>query len=342
MTARLGLTGDVMLGRLVDEHQRSRSVEAVWGEVFETLHSLDGLVVNLECCLSTRGSPWQRTQRPFQFRADPSWALRSLTSAGVDVCSLANNHVLDFEVPALIDTLDHLDDAGIGHTGAGRTIDQALEPARFCADSLTVAVIAFTDNTPEYAAAPDRPGVAYIEIDVDDGMTNVRVRTAFRQAIDTEPDVVIASLHWGPNMITTVPESFQRFAHWLVDLGVDIVHGHSAHVFRGVEVIDGSLVLYDTGDFVDDYAVDPELRNDRSFLYEVRIDADGSIDELVMHPVEIDDFAVHHVDRTETGWWAARLRERSATFDTEIVETDGVFRVDIDGDETINQPPANR
>lgn len=146
MPHRFGLTGDVMLGRKVDERQQRRPVTAVWGNVLDRLRGLDGLVVNLECCLSTGGQPWRRTHRPFHFRADPDWAVPALRRAGVDCCALANNHVLDFEEAALRDTLDHLDDAGIARAGAGRTRDEALEPALVPVDGLDVGVVSFTDN----------------------------------------------------------------------------------------------------------------------------------------------------------------------------------------------------
>src|SRR6056297_1807168 len=179
MALRLGLTGDVMLGRLVNEAQQDRPPTAVWGDLLPALRELDGLLVNLECCLSTRGSKWRRTRRAFHFRADPDWAIPALEAAGTSYCSLANNHVLDFEEPALLDTLDALDEAGIPRAGAGRTKEEAFAPASFAiggetamtaadgsgsgdgsnrgdddpddGDSLTIAVVSLTDNTPEYA-----------------------------------------------------------------------------------------------------------------------------------------------------------------------------------------------
>nr|WP_276278645.1 CapA family protein [Halomicroarcula sp. SYNS111] len=112
MAHRLGLTGDVMLGRLVDEYQQRRPAPAVWGDLEDHLRGLDGLVVNLECCLSARGRQWRRTERAFHFRAEPEWAVPALEAAGVDACALANNHVLDYEEEALLDTLGHLDEGG--------------------------------------------------------------------------------------------------------------------------------------------------------------------------------------------------------------------------------------
>ncbi|RZV11617.1 poly-gamma-glutamate synthesis protein (capsule biosynthesis protein) [Natrinema hispanicum] len=323
MPRQIGFTGDVMLGRVVNDRQRRRSVDAVWGTVLERLHSLDGLVINLECCLSTRGQQWQRTYRPFHFRADPDWAIPALEHAGVDICTLANNHILDYEAVALQDTLDTLDEADIAHTGAGETIDEALEPAvrtledsNADSDDLEIAVIGLTDNTPEYAADEDSPGTAWVDIDVDDAETRRLVQETLERARETNPDLLVASLHWGPNMVTTPSDSFREVGRWLVEEGVDVVHGHSAHVFQAIEVYQGCPIIYDAGDFVDDYRVDPELRNDRSFLFVLSVTADGDPLELRLHPTEIDDCAVHEASSGAAEWSRNRMRNRSAPFGT--------------------------
>lgn len=316
---RLGFTGDVMLGRKVDEHQRRRPPEGVWGNVLGRLQSLDGLLVNLECVLSTGGERWTETDRPFHFRADPEWAVPALEAAGVDYCSLANNHLLDFRAPALLDTLRHLDDAGIARAGAGEDRAAARLPARFQVGDLDVACVAFTDNTPEFAAGADAPGVAYLDGTGDASRAIVRESLAAATAAgDGDPDLLVASLHWGPNNVTVPGDDFRAFCRWLADEGVDVVHGHSAHVFHGVEVRDGSLLCYDMGDFVDDYRVDPDLHNDRSFLFEVLVDDGGTIEELRLHPTEIYEYAVHEAGREAARWSRERMRTLSAAFGTEF------------------------
>ncbi len=327
-TVSLGLTGDVMLGRGVDRRQRRRPVTAVWGDVEERLRDLDGLLINLECCLSTRGHPWTLTHHPYHFRADPDWAVPALQAVEVDYCSLANNHSLDYDRPALLDTLDALDDAEIARSGAGENETAARTPATFDVDPLTVAVVAFTDNTPEFAARPRRAGTAHVKFKMDRRNRRV-VRSALNEARDADPDLLVASLHWGPNLRTKPPKRFRRFARWLADEGVDIVHGHSAHVFQGVEVVDGTLVCYDCGDFVDDYAVDRTLRNDRSFLFEVTCDDDGPT-ELRLVPVEIDDFAVHEASAEAAEWCRETMRRRSKRFETTFEEEDGELVVAIE------------
>jgi len=328
---RIGFTGDVMLGRLVDEHQRRRDVMAVWGGMADRLRSLDGLFVNLECCLSKGGTPWTRTYRPFLFRASPDWALRALRDVGVDWASLANNHVLDFGESALTDTLDHLDDADIAHAGAGRTRSQAWEPSLVEVDGLRVALVSFTDNTPEYAAGPHSPGTAHAEIDVDDEETSRLVGDALDAARAFDPDLLVASVHWGPNMVTTPPARFEAFAHWLAEEGVDFVHGHSAHVFQGVEVYDGSVICYDTGDFVDDYAVDADLHNDRSFLFELTVDPTRRApSRLRLVPTEIRDYAVHPAPPPVAEWSRKRMRELSSAYDTTFERDDDALVLSLD------------
>ncbi|WP_458189767.1 CapA family protein [Haladaptatus sp. NG-WS-4] len=310
-----------MLGRLVDERQRRRSVTAVWGNVAERLRELDGLFINLECCLSARGSPWTNTYRPFHFRADPDWAVPALESVGVDWANLANNHVLDYGPNALRDTIDSLDDAGIAHSGAGADVDAARTPALVSVADLDVAVVSFTDNTPEYAAGPGKPGTAHVGFDVTDDEASRIVGAALARARETDPDLLVASLHWGPNMRTEPPVEFREFARWLADHDVDIVHGHSAHVFQGVEVVNETLVLYDTGDFVDDYAVDSDLRNDRSFLFELTVEG-GGLTELRLVPTEIRDLAVHEAERSAGDWSMRRMDALSSAFGTQFERED--------------------
>jgi poly-gamma-glutamate capsule biosynthesis protein CapA/YwtB (metallophosphatase superfamily) len=318
---KLGFTGDVMLGRLVDERQRRRSADAVWGNVDDRLRNLDGLFINLECCLSARGTPWTDTYRPFHFRADPDWAIPALISVGVDWANLANNHILDYGPTALRDTIDHLDDAGIAHSGAGADADAARAPALVSVGDLDVALVSFTDNTPEFAAGPDEPGTAYVQFDVTDDEATRIVGDALARAREADPDLLVASLHWGPNMRTEPPVEFREFVRWLAERGVNVVHGHSAHVFQGVEVVDETLVLYDTGDFVDDYAVDDSLHNDRSFLFEVRVEGNDPT-ELRLAPTESYDLAVHEAEHYAGNWSMQRMDALSSAFGTQFKRED--------------------
>jgi poly-gamma-glutamate synthesis protein (capsule biosynthesis protein) len=326
--ARIGLVGDVMLGRSVNERWAGRDPASVWGSTLGRLRALDGLVLNLECCISTRGERWP--DKTYYFRADPDFAVPALEAAGASVASLANNHVLDFREPALRDTVTHLTGAGVGATGAGTDREAALEPAVATAGGLTVATVALTDQWPAYAADEDSPGTAYALLDRTDPTTRAFVSEALERATAADPDLVVASLHWGPNWETAPDDRQVAFARWLIDRGVDVVHGHSAHVLQGVEVYEGRPIVYDAGDFVDDYIHKEGLHNKRSALFELVV-ADGTLEELRVVPVEIDRERATLADGAAAAWVREAVRERSAAFDTAIERRDDALAVPLAG-----------
>ncbi|WP_436924191.1 CapA family protein [Halosimplex amylolyticum] len=324
--ARIGFVGDVMLGRNVNDRwsggadsQSDADPAGVWGSTLDSLQSLDGLFLNLEGCLSTRGE--RRPDRTYYFRADPAWAIPALDAAGTAYASLANNHLLDYGPVALGDTVDHLTDAGIAHAGAGNDRAAATEPAVATVGDLDVGVVAFTDQSRSYGAGPGRPGTAWTPLDPRNPVTRERVGGALRQVSRRDPDLVVASLHWGPNWEVRPSGTQRRFARWLVDAGVDVVHGHSAHVIQGVEVYRGRPIVYDAGDYVDDYVIKPDLHNDRSVRVELAIE-DGRLDRLHVAPVEIVDERVETAAGDVAAWVRDRMRTLSEAFGT-TVERDG-------------------
>ncbi|MHB9286235.1 CapA family protein [Halobacteriales archaeon Cl-PHB] len=313
-SARLGFGGDVMLGRNVDARWRNADdPSGIWTDLTDRLQSLDGLFANLEGCISNRGE--KTPNRGYYFRASPDWALDALEAANATWVSHANNHALDFGPTALRDTLSHLGEASIARAGSGVDRQSAVRPAVVTVGDLTVGVVAFTDQAPLYAASPDSPGTAYTPLDHTDPLTRHVVDRALGFLAGADLDLLVASLHWGPNW-TTGPDSRRRdLAHWLVDRGIDVVHGHSAHVFHGVEVYRNRPILYDCGDFVDDYVVKQELRNDRSWLFELVIEG-GHFQAVDLVPVHIDDSAVHPADSETAAWLRETMRRRAERFDT--------------------------
>ncbi|MCA1688306.1 MAG: CapA family protein [Actinobacteria bacterium] len=275
----LALTGDVMLGRGVNETLHAARPEEPWGDALPLLRSADLRITNLECAVTEHRRPWSRTPKVFHFRADPL-AVEILRAARVDACSLANNHTLDFEEQGLLDTLAYLEAAGIRYAGAGRDLEEAARPVLLEGG---VALVAFTDNEPPFAAGPAKPGTNYLPVSLEPGVLR-RVEEAVGAARDAGAKTVVFSNHWGPNMVERPREIFRRFARAVVDRGADVYYGHSAHVFQGVEIYRGKPILYDTGDFIDDYAVDPKLRNDRSFLFYVSVEG-GDLGSLELFPV---------------------------------------------------------
>ncbi|WP_283403606.1 CapA family protein [Halorubrum sp. DM2] len=321
---RIGFVGDLMLGRSVaDRWADADDPAGVWGTTLPRLRDLDALVGNLECCVSDRGERWP--DKTYYFRSPPSFAVPALEAAGASFVSLANNHILDYREPALRDTRTHLADPGIARAGAGVTLDEALEPATFEAGDVTVAAFGLTDQSTAFAATDADPGIAFARLDPSVRETRALVGDVLDRVADLDPDLVVASLHWGANWETEPRAVHERFGRWLVEQGVDVVHGHSAHVLQGVEVYEGRPIIYDAGDFVDDYLdyVDREgVRNKRSALFELVV-RDGDLDALDVVPTAIDDETAALADGEVAAWVHETVAERSEAFGTVVDGTDG-------------------
>ena len=208
----------------------------------------------------------------FHFRADPD-AVRVLQAARIDACALANNHILDYEERGLRDTLRILERGRHPSCRRGRRrewkppprrcskLKAALSPAASrCSPSPTTNRI-----SPPHA---EHPGTNYLEVSLRDE-TLARIANGIAHARAQDADLVVFSNHWGANFVERPSPLFRSFARRVIELGADIYYGHSAHICQGIEIHQGKPILYDTGNFIDDYAVHPPLRNDRSCLFKV-------------------------------------------------------------------------
>jgi poly-gamma-glutamate synthesis protein (capsule biosynthesis protein) len=211
----LALLGDVMLGRGVNDALREMRPEDPWGDVLALTRSVDLRIVNLECAITNQNKRWARTPKIFHFRADAP-AVAVLRAARIDACSLANNHVLDFEEEGLVDTIAHLDDAGIAHAGAGLNPEEAARPALLDATGAPVALLAFTDNEPSFAAERNKPGTNYLPVSMETAVLR-RVEEAVGVAREAGAKTVVFSNHWGPNMVERPRALFRRFARAVID-----------------------------------------------------------------------------------------------------------------------------
>src|SRR5918995_6846491 len=208
----LALMGDVMLGRKVAEALSYRMrPEEPWGDVMPLLNEADLRIANLECAITDNDRPWIRTPKVFHFRTPPS-AVETLWIARIDACSLANNHILDFEEQGLLDTLEHLDAAGIRHAGAGRNREEAADPAILTVPAdhtRRVALLAFTDNEPPFAAGIDRPGTNYLPVSLKPEVLRRGERTG-SYVREMGGGTAILSNHSGPHTVQRPKENLRR------------------------------------------------------------------------------------------------------------------------------------
>lgn len=306
-----------MLGRGVAERLVADPAEPLFApEVEELVGSADAFVLNLECCISERGSRFPEPGKPFFFRAPPVAAWR-LAELGVDAVTLANNHTLDYGVDALLDTLTYLEAAGIAAVGAGTSVEMARAHRLLRCGERSVRLLGFSDHPAGYAVGPDSPGIAFA--DLGRGLPGW-VQGAMAAG---EGDALVVSPHWGPNMVTEPVDQVRRAADELIAAGATLVAGHSAHVFHGM----APGVLFDLGDFLDDYAVDPVLRNDLGLLWLVELER-GEVGAVRAMPLALDYCFTRAASRPEADWIVRHMRALCAPFGTEVNLQDGMIELE--------------
>lgn len=306
---RIALCGDVMTGRGIDQalpspgdpavyepyvrdareylalaQRRNGPLELpvsfgyIWGDALEELRRRrpHARIVNLETSITTAADAWPG--KGINYRMHPN-NTPCLTAGGIDMCALANNHVLDWGYDGLAETLRSLSRAGIAYAGAGATLHQARRPASRKPAGSSRRILLFScgfqsSGIPQQWAATDsRPGVFLLPHPAEIDSRLLHEWIGRRRGSD---DIVIVSIHWGGNWGYAIPRAHRRFAHMLVDeLGVDIVHGHSSHHPRRMELHRGGPILYGCGDCINDYegiGGYEEYHPDLAILYFVTLD----------------------------------------------------------------------
>jgi poly-gamma-glutamate synthesis protein (capsule biosynthesis protein) len=284
----------------------------IWGDALAELEKRapDLRIVNLETSITTSDEPWPKG---INYRMHPR-NVPCLSAARLDLCVLANNHVIDWGVAGLIETLETLREAGIASAGAGRDLEEAERPAALdVKGGARILVFGLGSPTsgipPDWAARPERPGVRLLG--------DLSAGTARQVADQVERwrrpgDIVVASVHWGGNWGYAVPSDEREFAHRLIsEAGVDVVHGHSSHHPKGIEVYRGRLVLYGCGDFVNDYEGIRGYEEYRSHLvlaYFVTVDASsGRLVALECVPFQTRRFRLQRAGRADAEWLQSTL-----------------------------------
>ncbi|GII88986.1 hypothetical protein Ssi03_69760 [Sphaerisporangium siamense] len=284
-----------------------------WGDALRVLREAAVRVVNLETSVTSGGE--YSPGKVIHYRMHPA-NLPCLAAAWPDVCVLANNHVLDFGRHGLEETLGALAGAGLSVAGAGRDEREARRPAIVPAGGGRVLVFAAgteSSGVPaDWAATSERSGVDLLP-DLSEATAaevTARVRRAKRPG-----DIAVVSLHWGSNWGYHVPACRIRFAHMLIDGGADIVHGHSSHHPRPVEVYQGKLVLYGCGDLIDDYEGIPgyeRFRDDLRLVYLASVDpASGLLAGLRLVPLAARRMRLERAGPEDRAWLRQVLEEVS-------------------------------
>lgn len=279
-----------------------------WGEALEELRRTDPdvRIVNLETAVTTHSEHWPG--KGVHYRMHPK-NIPCLTAAQIDCCVLANNHLLDWGYAGLKETLTALSGANLKAAGAGKNRREAEAPAVIEATGKgRVLVFGLGDESSGipwlWDALDDRPGVNLLP---DLSASTVRRIAEQVSEVKRKGDCVVASIHWGGNWGYEIADDQKEFAHRLIDQAqVDVVHGHSSHHPKGIEVYKGKPILYGCGDFLNDYEGiqgHEEFRNDLSLMYFVTLDlATGNLVSLIMTPMKIRRFRLNDAQPDDVRW----------------------------------------
>ncbi|HJY43787.1 MAG TPA: CapA family protein [Propionibacteriaceae bacterium] len=303
-----------------------------WGDALELLEyaGCDARIINLETSITT--SDDYVPGKAVHYRMNPA-NVEAVSAVRPDVCVLANNHVLDFGRRGLLETLDVLAASGLQTVGAGLSLLQARSPAVVPIQRTGGRVLIFAFGSPssgipyDWAATQDRPGVHLVPT-----LDHAAADQLCRRVRDVrEPgDLAIVSAHWGSNWGYRVEPDHIRFAHRLIDGGVDLVHGHSSHHPRPIEIYRQKLILYGCGDLVDDYegiSGHQQYRDDLRLLYLPQLDpASGELVQLYMAPLQARQMRLHRASDSDGRWLRKTLDKVSRRFGSRIdLRSDGLL-----------------
>ncbi|MGH8677870.1 MAG: CapA family protein, partial [Burkholderiales bacterium] len=345
-TVTLFLCGDVMTGRGIDQilprpskpHlyepyvksaldyvalaeaktgriNRPVDFDYVWGDALAELERVrpDARIVNLETAVTTSEDAWPG--KGIHYRMHPE-NVGCLTAAKLDCCVLANNHALDWGRSGLAETLETLRRAGIRTAGAGRDETEAAAPAHIELPYHRRVVVfgvgvASSGVRRDWTATKDRSGLTFLR---DLSTASVDMITKQVAAYKRGDDLVVLSIHWGGNWGYEISTAERTFAHRLIDsAGVDVVHGHSSHHAKGIEIYRDRLVLYGCGDFLNDYegiSGHGAYRPDLALMYFPTLDAgSGKLLHLEMIPTQTRNFRVNRA-RDEMARWLMDVLNR--------------------------------
>ncbi len=304
--------------------QQPVSFSYIWGDALKELEraSPDVKIINLETSITKSNDYWESKEIHYRMHPDN---INCIKAANIDYCSLANNHVLDWGYSGLTETLETLKKANIKSGGAGQNLIKAEMPAVIGVEGKGRVIVfsygAETSGIPfSWAALKDKPGVNLLKDLSDKTIRQIKEKVG---KVKKQGDIVVASIHWGSNWGFHIPPEQIEFAHKLIDdAGVDIIHGHSSHHVKGIEVYKDKPIIYGCGDFINDYegiGGYEDFRDDLTLMYFVSMDpSTGKLVHLQMTPMQVKHFKANRASMADSLWLRDTLNREGKEFGTRV------------------------
>lgn len=285
---RICIGGDTSVDSEFADFARSKGVDYPWEEISELMNSADISIVNLETCVSDRGTSEKKAGYGFQ---TPPEMLEGFVNAGIDLVNLANNHVRDFGYDALLDTFDNLDANGIGYFGAGHDLDEAggLKVVEINGVKVGFTGANRVSLNGDCAAKEGHAGVNQVgDIDSDSSQEYLNRIKEF----DAQCDVLIVFLHAGTEEVFTVSSYQKDMAKALVDAGADVVVGGHSHTLQPLEFYNGKLIIYSIGNLIF-WHIDDDI-DGLTAVFDLTVNKEGYV-SLKLHPLFIKNYKVYYL-----------------------------------------------
>lgn len=298
------------------------SEDYIWGDALRLWKERgpDLKIINLETAITTNETYFDKG---INYRMHPS-NIGIFTAAKIDICTLANNHILDWNPAGMLETISALKANHIKHCGAGKTSEEAQAPAIFENQEGRILVFAMahvSSGVPlEWNATKKQSGVFLLDAFSDKNLQKIR---ALIEKYRQENDVVLVSIHWGGNWGYQVPQFHLNFAHALIDQArVNIIHGHSSHHPMPFEIYKGCPILYGCGDFINDYegiGGHEEFRSDLCLGYFLNFETRPfRFQRLDLDCLKINRFRLKQASAEETNWVYQKLTKECAPFSVKL------------------------
>lgn len=284
------------------------SMDYIWGDALSIWHQQkpDIKIINLETAITQCDDYWPH--KGINYRMHPR-NIDIFKVAGMNICTLANNHILDWGYSGLNETILTLKKANIQFSGVGETITEAIQPAIFNLD-FKKRILVFSAGTASsgvpstWLASNNKPGICYLEEINPDSLEYIAENIKQHKK---PGDIVIFSIHWGSNWGYHIPEQFEFFAHGLIDeASVDVVFGHSSHHFRPMEIYHGKPIFYGCGDFMNDYegiSGHEEYRSNLTLMYFIEFDISSlQLNKIILIPLQIKNFQLQRASLSDCKW----------------------------------------
>ncbi|HPS28988.1 MAG TPA: CapA family protein [bacterium] len=310
--------GDLVCASYVENAIKKYGIEYPFAKVKEQIEKADIAFANLECVISDKGD---FRSKKINYGASLI-SLDSILYSGIDVFSIANNHVYDMDKTGLLRMRELLDRSPVFYGGSGKDLNEASEPVQVEVNGLKIAFLFYNSTGSNFCADKKTAGINCLPFENKEKALKT-LKSDVKKT--NKADIIILSVHWGPNYNTNTSSAQMEFAHAAIENGVDIILGHSAHIFHGIEIFNNKPIIYDMGDFLIN---DDDDWDSRSFLYNIYI-SDGKISQLELVPVYMPNSQIRVAEGILADEIISRFIGLSDRFKTPVKTENGKIIIDV-------------